>query len=188
MFEYLIIRDRRLAGNMPLVSGALLTCTVDGSTPLTNAFARVNASAVVAGGKLNTIFILCHGYAGTNNAAGVCMDAGGMGLQLGRDDVTHGNVAIWDAIKDKTDNIVVYACAAANTEGGNEGTTADGQYLMGALAIHTNSNVYGADRIQWYQTRNFDFGSWEGNLMHFPPSGSGGTIVSSPPIELSDVI
>lgn len=53
------------------------------------------------------------------------------------------------AIRNKVQNIVVYACAAANTERNNEGTTSDGRYLMGALAIHTNASVFAADRIQW---------------------------------------
>jgi hypothetical protein len=44
------------------------------------------------------------------------MDAGGMGLQLGREDVLHGNVAMWRAIAGRVSNIVVYACAAANAE------------------------------------------------------------------------
>jgi hypothetical protein len=106
------------------------------------------------------------------------MDAGGMGLQLGREDLTHSNVSAWRAIKDTTSNIVVFSCAAANTEKGNEGTRADGRYLMGALAVHTNATVYAADRIQWYHKRHvIDFGGWEGTLLRFKPDG---TCVTSP--------
>lgn len=43
------------------------------------------------------------------------MDAGGTGLQLGRDDVTHANVSQWRGVKNLIENIVVYSCAAANT-------------------------------------------------------------------------
>lgn len=51
---------------------------------------------------------MCHGYAGSNQRGGVCMDAGGMGLQLGRENVLHNNVAMWTAIKGKVEHIVVY--------------------------------------------------------------------------------
>jgi hypothetical protein len=63
------------------------------------------------------------------------------------------NVAMWTAIHRKVEHIIVYSCGAANTERRNQGTRADGRYLMGALAIHTNANVYAADRIQWYHNR-----------------------------------
>lgn len=122
------------------------------------------------------------------------MDAGGMGLELGREDVTHTNVAMWSAIAGKVDNIVVYSCGAGDTQPGNEGTTADGRYLMGALAIHANANVYAADKIQWYGTFNdlsngrYEFGAWEGTLYKFPPSGNPPTIVARPPVEFTDVM
>ncbi len=188
MFEYLIIRDRRLSGTLPIVAALTITCNLDASTPLQNAFSRVGTAVTLNGGKLDTIFILCHGFAGSNPSAQVSMDAGGMGLQLGTENVLHGNVSLWEAIKDKTSNIVVYSCAASNTESGNEGTAADGRYLMGALAIHTNATVYAADRIQWYQPSDYDFGAWEGQLWQFPPSGASPTRTAAPPVSLSDVI
>lgn len=116
-----------------------------------------------------------------------------MGLQLGKDGLNHGNVSLWAAIRNRVREIVVYSCAAANTEPGNEYTKADGRYLMGALAIHTRATVYAADRIQWYATyRNlqngrFDWGAWEGLLWRFPPSGGGPSLVPKAPIELSEV-
>ena len=188
MLEYLILRDRRLTGTLPLMASLAITCDVDASIPLGHAFSRINGSAMINGGKLSTMFILCHGYAGSNPNAQVSMDAGGMGLQLGKEGVLHGNVSMWEVIKNKVETIVVYSCAAANTEAGNEGTSCDGSYLMGALAIHTNAHVYAADRIQWYNTRNYDFGAWEGQLKHFPPSGEPANNVTRPPIELSSVI
>lgn len=120
------------------------------------------------------MFIMCHGYAGQNERAQMSMDAGGMGLQLGRENVLHENVSLWSAIKNRVENIVVYSCAASNTESGNEGTAADGRYLMGALAIVTNASVFAADRIQWYNTYKglangrFEWGAWEGRLLAFP--------------------
>jgi hypothetical protein len=185
MFENLIFRDRRLSGSLPFFAAAAYTCNLDATTPLSSAFSRVSMSNTLNGGKLDNIFILCHGFAGSNPNAGMSMDAGGSGLQLGRENVLHSNVALWEAIKNKTTNIVVYSCAAGNTEAENVGTRYDGKYLMGALAIHTNANVYAADRIQWYNTRGYNFGRWEGQLFHFPPDGSNPREVSSPPMELS---
>ncbi|MFN8179218.1 MAG: hypothetical protein U0167_14905 [bacterium] len=192
MSSYLALHDRRLSGGVPARKG-LYIVNADATTPLAMVFSRIN-SAAKAGGKLHSLFILCHGYAGENTRARVSMDAGGMGLQIGREDVLHSNVHLWTAIKNQAQNIVVYSCAASDTQPGNEGTTADGRYLMGALAIHTNANVYAADKIQWYDTYNglangrFDFGEWEGQLWSFPPSGNPPTRADAPPVEFSDVM
>lgn len=192
MATYLALRDLRLAGGVPARAGLSIINT-NSNTPLSSVFSQIKNIAKSAGG-IHTIFILCHGYAGSNARAGVCMDAGGEGLQLGSENVLHSNVSMWSAIQGKVQNIVVYSCAASNTERGNEGTTADGRYLMGALAIHTNATVFAADRIQWYSTYNglsngrYDFGNWEGNLWCFPASGNPPTIVSRPPVEFSDVM
>jgi hypothetical protein len=192
MATYLALRDRRLEGGVP-ARPHLHIVNTNGSTPLSSAFSQINAVARAAG-RIHSIFILCHGYAGSNSRAQVSMDAGGMGLQLGRENVLHSNVSMWTSIKDKVQNIVIYACAASNTEPGNQGTTSDGRYLMGALAIHTNATVFAADRIQWYSTYNnvsngrYDFGAWEGQLWQFPPSGNPPRIVAGAPVEFSDVM
>lgn len=192
MARYLALRDRRLSGGVP-ARGNLYIVNTDGSTPLGNAFAQIN-SASKASGKIHTMFIFCHGYAGQNARGGVSMDAGGEGLQLGREDVLHDNVHRWISIANKVSNIVIYSCAAGNTERGNEGTTADGRYLMGAIAIYANADVYAADRIQWYSTYKglsngrFEFGAWEGQLLHFPPSGAPPSVVTRPPVEFADVM
>jgi hypothetical protein len=193
MANYLAIRDRRLQGGVPS-RPRLRIVNTDAKTSINVAFREIYWESRNSG-KIDTLFILCHGYAGENQRAAVSMDAGGMGLQLGREDMTQGNVNIWTAIKDLVTNIVVYSCAAANTEAGNEGTDADGRYLMGALAIYTNANVYAADRIQWYNTWQgkpngaFDWGAWEGELWYFPPSGAAASPVPlGPPVEFGDVI
>jgi hypothetical protein len=190
--SYLTLRDRRLEGGVPSRRNMFIVNT-NASTSLTTAFSEINAYSARAGG-LHSMFIMCHGYAGQNVFRQMSMDAGGEGLQLGREDVLHGNVSLWNAIKNRVQNIVVCSCAAANTEAGNRGTTSDGRYLMGALAIHTNASVYAADRIQWYDTYKnlangrFEFGTWEGYLWHFPPSGAPPTHVAGPPVEFSDVM
>jgi hypothetical protein len=192
MNKYLAVRDLRLGGGVPS-RPRLSIVNTDENTALSRVFKSINA-ITRGGGKIHSMFILCHGFAGSNARANMSMDAGGEGLQLGLDNVTHGNVAMWEAIAGKVQHIVVYSCAAANTEPGNQGTTADGAYLMGALAIHTRASVYAADRIQWYSTYKnlsngaYDFGGWEGKLRHFPPDGSGSTVVHSAPVEFGDVL
>lgn len=192
MSTFVALRDRRLEGGVP-ARPRLVIINTDATTPLGVAFRQIMSAAPSRGG-VHSLFILCHGYAGSNPTVGSCVDADGMGLQLGREDVLHSNVHRWTAIRGKVQNIVVYSCAASNTESGNEGTTADGRYLMGALAIHTQANVYAADRIQWYSKYKnrpdgrFDFGEWEGTLYHFSPSAAPPRVVSGPPVEFTDVM
>jgi hypothetical protein len=191
MSRYLILRDRRLRGGVPARPHVGIINT-DASTPIRKAFHVINAAA--RSEQIHSLFILCHGYAGENERAEVSIDAGGMGLQLGREDLLHSNVAKWGAIRGKVRNIVVYACAAADTEAGNAGTDADGRYLMGALALSTDATVFAADRIQWFSTyqdlRNgrYDFGQWEGHLLRFLPTGESAEEVAGPPVDLSVVL
>lgn len=190
MSEYIILRDTRLHGTLPNAFTAwwnnLNIITTSGSTPLRSAFRSIN-DLHREHGRMHTLFILCHGFAGQSERLGICGDVGGQGLQLGRETVTHNNVGLWEQIQGTVDNIVIYACAASNTEAGNEFTREDGRYLMGALAIHTNATVYAANRIQWYNPSNFDFGRWEGQLFRFNSSGYDPRQVSHPPMELRDV-
>ena len=113
---------------------------------------------------------------------------------LGAEDVLHENVSHWQQIRNRVQNIVVYACGAGGTEPGTEGTAADGRYLMGALALHTRATVYAADRLQWYRTLHdrargrFEWGAWEGVLMAFSPDGYSVTPVQRAPVEFADVM
>lgn len=90
MSTYLALRDRRLQGGVPARPN-LRTVNADATTPLVTLFGQINAVASVAG-AIHSMFIFGHGYAGQNVRAATCLDAGGMGLQLGREDVRHGNV------------------------------------------------------------------------------------------------
>jgi len=191
MTTYVALHDRRLEGGVPN-RPRLGIINTNETVGLHSAFMQIHGFA--RWGKIHTLFILCHGYAGENTRAQVCMDAGGMGLELGKEDVLHSNVSQWTAIKNMVGNIVVYACGAGDTQRGNEGTDADGRYLMGALAIHTNATVYAADKIQWYDTYKglkdgrFDFGDWEGQLWAFPSNGNSPVPVQGAPVEFSDVM
>jgi hypothetical protein len=192
MSRFLALRDRRLEGGVP-AREQLYIINTDAGTPLSRAFSEINATARWHG-NFHTMFIFCHGYAGQSPGAQMSIDAGGMGLELGAEDVLHSNVARWRAIKGRAQNIVIYACAAASTLSENVGTTADGRYLMGALALNTGAHVYAGDLIQWYTKHanlsngRFEFGAWEGQLLHFPPDGSGATIVPTPPVEFAQIM
>lgn len=190
MSEYVVIRDSRLQGTMPGVFTSwwndLNIINTSDSTPLSSAFSQIKQYKREHG-ELNTMFILCHGYAGSSNNLRMSGDVGGQGLQLGMEGVFHGNVSMWEDTRRTVSNIIVYACAAANTEAGSELTTEDGEYLMGALAIHTDATVYAADRIQWYTPSDFNFGQWEGRILRFSPSGASPQEVHEVPIEFSDL-
>jgi hypothetical protein len=171
-----VLHDRRLEGSSP-VGRSISTLRLDGGISLVSAFTLIRTLKQLDG--VQRLFVLCHGYAGENERGEVCGDFGGMGLQLGAEDVLHENVAWWRAIRGCVSTIVVYSCGAADTQPENRGSNADGKYLMGALAIHTNAPVYAADRIQWYDTNGvtdgtINFGNWEGTLWKFEPSGSFG--------------
>ena len=187
----MVVRDRRLHGGVPARHGLVIQ-NMDASTPMRILFNHVAHAS--QGGKIHTLFVLCHGYAGIDRRLRVSMDAGGMGLQLGKEGVTQQNVNAWTAIKNRVSNIVVYACAAADTQPGNEYTAADGRYLMGALALCTNADVYAADKIQWYHMYHglrrgaFNFATWEGQLLRFSHDTGAGTPVPSVPVELTDVL
>jgi hypothetical protein len=191
MAIWIALHDRRLNGGVPRRRN-LRVLTVDGKTPLINAFHQIRAEASVK--KVHSLFILCHGFAGIDKRARVSLDAGGMGLQLGQEGVTHQNVSMWAAIRGKVTNVVVYACAAGDTQPGSVGTSSDGRYLMGALAIHIGADVYAADRIQWFSTYKhghqgrIDFGNWEGRLLKFGPGGGPPQYAGAPPTELSQVM
>jgi len=190
MARHVILHDRRLQGSAP-IGRTLTTIQLDKSRSLFATFPIISTLGRLDGAQ--RFFILCHGYAGTNQRAGLCADMGGMGLELGREGVMHSNVARWSAIRGAVSTIVVYSCGAADTQPENVGTTADGKYLMGALALHTQATVYAADRIQWYTTGlssngPFNFGSWEGTLWKFEPSGTFGPALGNRvPLELGEV-
>lgn len=170
MSEFLILRDKRLQGELPLISGTLITINVDGATSLITAFSRINATTKM-NGKLNTLFILCHGF---QSSWGPYVFGGGNGLQLGMENLLAANVNLWAAIKNSVKYIVVYACGVAY-KGISSPTTpnvqSDGQAMMTNLAKQTNATVFAAERTQWYFPKNYDFGKWEGTIYMFTPAG-----------------
>jgi hypothetical protein len=113
---------------------------------------------------------------------------------LGKGGVRHSNVAAWIAIRNVVQNIVVYACSAAETQAGYGGTANDGKYLMGALALHTQATVYAGDVDQYARSSRvgekgpLEFGKWEGQLWRFRPDGCAGVPVSKAPVEYNEML
>jgi hypothetical protein len=167
----LILRDTRLKGYMSSVVGAVMMVEVDGATSLATAFRRIETAAKLNKGKLETLFILCHGI-----GSGLVLDdgwwRGGQGLELGLENVNSTNVSNFSAIKNLVKSIVVYACGAAYTGISPTGVTSDGRTLMAELSRQTNTVVYAADKVQWYSPNNFNFDKWEGTVYMFTPSGN----------------
>jgi hypothetical protein len=188
--KYVMIHDRRVPGGIP-ARPDLGIINTDEMTRLRFVFARIHRFAHRA--PIDTLFILAHGKGGMNakpaqddvhsymRPGGVCLDAGGMGVKLGAEGIRHYNVEMWRAIRGAVRNIVLFSCAAADTQPGNVGTLADGQYLMGALAIHTGATVFAANRIQYYSRWHglahgrFNHSAWSGILYKFSPVNGAGT-------------
>lgn len=169
-----IVHDSRLAGSSGWSPDTSLVST-NASTPMSSIIADINNVYYAIPGLIDEIRIMCHGYAGYNTAAQMSGDFGGYGLQLGSDDLTLNNYQDWYGIAGTTNRIVVYSCAAADTQPENEGQIGDGMRLMGYLACVTGARVFAADRIQWYtgaSSGSIDFGAWEGQLYRFDPDGS----------------
>jgi hypothetical protein len=107
-----ILHDRRLAGSAPIGRG-ITTIRLDGSTSLVQAFSAIKTLVRLDG--VHNLYILCHGYAGESQRGQVCGDMGGERLELGREGLTHTNVARWMVLRGCLANIVVHSCGAADT-------------------------------------------------------------------------
>ena len=189
-FPYVVLRDRRAPGGVPSRPHVMIINT-DKETPLNNAFSAIRACR--AHGPIHSLFLICHGVTGRDYQELVSRKGiGGEGLALGNGGVRHSNVAAWIAIRDMVQNIVVYACNAAETQAGYVGTCNDGKYLMGALALHTRATVYAGDVTQYAghsgERGTLQFGQWEGQLWRFRPDGSAGVRVSKAPVEYNEML
>lgn len=181
MSKYFIVRDRRLNGSLPKKLQPI-TAFVDATTSMQNALVTIAGNVAVTG-KIKSLFILCHGY----ESGFSFLTQGGLGLQLGKEDLKPSTVDQWKVINGMVERIVVYSCGAAYT--GTDyfnGSTHDGQSLMSKLAKNTGAFVFAADKTQWYNPNFYDFGEWEGNVYMFFPTG--GMFPFQPSDDLQDVV
>ena len=106
--------------------------------------------------------------------------AGGFGLQLGKQGLTLSNVGLtrmWREPSVAITKVTIYACAAADTGGGNSGTIGDGRRFLGEMALHSGATIIASSAVQTYNpesVRRFlpspiDFGEWEGQVFAFSP-------------------
>ncbi len=142
------------------------------------------ASYAKSQGGLSELIIICHGaYVSANAVRGVT-DASapipGFGLVLCKQKLHLGNINKVQVWKPWIQRVTIYACGAARTEPGNEGTWGDGMRLMGEFAIYSGAYVIAPRDPQTYSystgwfSSAIDFGQWEGPVYAFDPrSGKG---------------
>jgi hypothetical protein len=80
----------------------------NGGTSLSIAFAAINDFAKKQG-KIDYLFIMCHGFESTWKMGEISWLAGGLGMQLGMENLLAINVHLWTLIKNAARNIVVFA-------------------------------------------------------------------------------
>jgi len=173
--------DIRLLGNAP---GADFNLDVGPMDPLAGTLSRIRQYALNQTGPI-TMDIMCHGYETHNDTRGgqsVIDGFGGGGLQLCRENLRHANISATAELNGVVETITVYACSAAETRSGYEGTSHDGQTLFREMASHTGAVIYAADATQWYwrqpvntgnsSTSVIDFRRFEGNVYRFTPDGN----------------
>lgn len=175
MKKDVIFRDTRLEGNFSFWTSAFDSIfELTETTPVIQALRHLYMTAQSNGGKVKTLSIMCHGY-GTYTSKElfgyeIPVWDGGEGLQLGAEGLTINGISVWSTIKDKVEEIIVYACGAADVQDGG-GDLKNGKVLMSRLAQETNADVYAAEELQYYRESGMDFKAWDGQLYQFKPNG-----------------
>ena len=167
-----ILHDQRLDGEVEPGLGTVVT--VNGRTPLTQAFADVKAATVSSPTEL---VIACHGFMthSYDNATNIDL-RGGQGLQLCRETLQVSNVHLVSALKDIFSRVWLMACGPAGT------LVHSSRPFCREFALHVNAPVIASDTAQIYHPGEHDnanqvsrrvlrFGAWEGNVFTFLPTG-----------------
>jgi hypothetical protein len=107
----IILHDQRLDGEVEPGLGKVLT--VDGSTPLRQAFRDISDATI---SNPTELVIACHGFMthDYNNACNVDL-RGGLGLQLCQETLQVSNVRIVAELQDLYSRIWLMACGPAGT-------------------------------------------------------------------------
>jgi hypothetical protein len=185
MATSMIVHDTRLQGATPLNYNYVLE--VNAKIGIDYVVGRVTHFGRIQ--KLAGLHIFCHGFeADWNLTAQMCMPTahGGFGLQLCKEGLTLFNVSKTAAWKGLVQQIVLFACAPADTGEGNAGTYGDGKRFCGELALWSNAEVIAARDTQYYNqsaatysggrsvANTIDFGAWEGPVCKFTPENPDG--------------
>jgi hypothetical protein len=143
-------------------------------------------------GKLDNLFIMCHGYEGgvEDGRTRESTYALGDGLALGSPGLTFNNVQLCARLNGNVSSITLFACGPANTRDGFQNTRLDGMRFCGEMALISGAEVIAAVETQYYyhtptwwdsvlgRTGEIDFGNWEGPLFRFSPQNGQGARVS----------
>jgi hypothetical protein len=187
MARRLVLLDFRLTGMVSSDIGTVQQVSV--RTPIKDAFDQVAAHARKAGG-LDDLLICCHGFEGVleDFDGEVSFVSGGFGLELCQENLTLSNAAVvrsLHATPPLVRRIVVFSCAAADSQRAARAYGADGKRLMGEIALHSGARVVASTATQRYSmipnisqwmfnagSQNdwrIDFGDWEGAVFEFSP-------------------
>ena len=178
----MVIHDSRLIGTTPAYYNYVFQ--VGQRTHIRN-IVEVTARRARQSRRLARLHILCHGFENNwNLGAGMCTPSahGGFGLQLGTEGLSlfnYGLTAAWNGL---VDEIVLFACAPAETYAPNVGTWGDGSRFCGYLALTTGARVIAGRDTQYYHHTNgpIDFRDWEGPVFEYSGANPDGQRVADP--------
>jgi hypothetical protein len=179
----MVIHDRRLLGETPAYYNFVMQVN-----PLTQIRHIVNTTAKRARqvGRLRRLHILCHGFEANWDLGGqmsLPSAHGGFGLQLGLEGLNLFNYGLTSAWRGLVSEIVLFACAPAETQAGNVGTWGDGKRFCGYLALTAGAKVVAARDTQYYHHspgHPIEFGEWEGPVYEFSDANPEGTTIIDP--------
>ncbi len=178
----MVIHDRRLVGSTPIWYSFVHQVTAQNHI---RGIIETTARRARQAGRLARLHILCHGFEANWNLGGsMCTPTahGGFGLQLGMEGLTlfnYGLTRVWSGL---VDEIVLFACAPADTYAGNAGTWGDGRRFCGYLAATTGARVIAARDTQYYRHGDgpIDFGNWEGPVYEYTADNAEGRRLNDP--------
>lgn len=180
----MVVHDRRLKGVTPAYYNFVMQVNQHIST---NHIVQVVAKRAKEKGRLKRLHILCHGYESHDieDLQQCVIDArGGFGLQLGKDNLDLGNYGLTAAWKGLVDEIVLFACAVADSP--NSGKDGDGRRLCGYIALLTGARVIAARDTQYYyhasDAKPIDFEKWEGPVYEFSTANPMGVTIAKPDV------
>lgn len=190
MAKRLVLLDFRLTGMVTDGIGEVIR--VGGGTDISKAFAKVARRARELGG-LDDLLICCHGFENVleDFDHSLSFVSGGFGLQLCSENLTLANVGVMGVLNAAPPllpivrRIVVFSCAAADTNRAARAAGSEGRRLMGSIALNSGARVVASDATQYYRAIpslaqslrsaggendwRIDFGEWEGKVFEFSP-------------------
>jgi hypothetical protein len=134
--------------------------------------------AKLGGNRMSRLAIFAHGYVRYHDQQLQMSNLGGLGVQLGKDDLGFGSVDHFAALKGRFapgGQIDMFACQIADTASA-DGPARSGAALMSRLAAAAGVPVRASDSVHNYRRNAYlgtiDRGDWEGNVFLFKPDGS----------------